>query len=230
MNSRDGYQHARYLLEKEYGDNYRISMRYVDKLLTWPKLEHEEPYGFKRLSVYLTKCCCAMESINDMSVLNHTPNLQAIVRLLPEDLQQEWREYIHEIRMNNKPVLFRDLSEFIERISDRVNHPVFGTNALKQVQVHEQSPSSEQCHTVRIEEFNQAICPLCQRPHDIEQCEDFTSKDLEQRRAFLRENCRCFSCYGVNHISRNCITKRTCRKCGKPHPTAMHNDNFRINK
>ena len=40
----------------------------------------------------------------------------------------------------------------------------------------------------------------------------------------------CFACYGSNHISRGCTKKKTCRKCGKRHPTALHIDGFKLNK
>ena len=36
----------------------------------------------------------------------------------------------------------------------------------------------------------------------------------------------CFGCYGSNHISKGCMKKRTCIKCGKQHPSAMHIENF----
>jgi hypothetical protein len=230
MNSSDAYKHARFLLEKEYGDGYRIANRYVSKLLSWPQINDEDPQGMKRLSIYLTKCLCAMESISDMTVLNHTPNLQSIVRLLSEDLQQEWREHVHELLKDNKEVLFRELSNFIELVSDRMNHPVYGIDAMKQVTGRTSVSPSELCNTVCMNEVSQTKCPICQRIHDIEECTEFTRLNVEQKRTFLREKHMCYSCYGPNHTSKGCTSKRTCHKCGKPHPTAMHSNNFRLNK
>ena len=233
MKAKDGYRKARCLLEKEYGDQYKISIGYVNRLLSWPKLKDEDPQGLKQLSVYLTKCLYAMESIHDMSILNHTPHLQCIVRILPDDLQQEWRDHVYELRKDNQHVSFKELAYFIEQLSDRYNHPAFGPDALNRVNERTTLSTSVQCHNLCIREIPKTTCPLCQRMHDnddIEECDEFRKKDIEQKRAFLRQTFRCFSCYGSNHVSRNCLNKRTCQKCQKPHPTSMHDDKFRLNK
>ncbi|KAK2144177.1 hypothetical protein LSH36_780g02063 [Paralvinella palmiformis] len=49
---------------------------------------------------------------------------------------------------------------------------------------------------------------------------------MDDKRAFLMEKCMCFGCYGSNHISKGCMKKRTCIKCGKRHPSAMHIEDF----
>ena len=40
----------------------------------------------------------------------------------------------------------------------------------------------------------------------------------------------CFSCYGQNHIARGCLQKKTCKSCGKKHPTALHIPDFQFKK
>jgi hypothetical protein len=153
MDSNDGYKHARYLLEKEYGDHYKIAIGYLDKLRYWPKLKNEDPHGMKRLSIYMTKCLCVMSSIKDRSILDHTPTLQCIVGLLPDELQQEWRDHVHELRKDNKNVAFRELSEFIERIAESLNHPIYGPEALQRVQgLGNHTPSSEPCQDLHVQE------------------------------------------------------------------------------
>ena len=75
----NGYHEARKLLEKEYGDPFKISTAYINKVLTWPIIKQEDSLGLKRLALFLVKCESAMSSIFHMSVLNHAPNMQAIV-------------------------------------------------------------------------------------------------------------------------------------------------------
>ena len=36
----------------------------------------------------------------------------------------------------------------------------------------------------------------------------------------------CFSCYGNNHVSKGCLQKRKCTKCGRRHPSALHDVRF----
>ncbi len=40
----------------------------------------------------------------------------------------------------------------------------------------------------------------------------------------------CYACYGFNHTAKSCLRKRSCRKCNKRYPTALHVDNFIPNK
>lgn len=230
MGPHEGYRHARHLLDKEYGDTYKISTAFVNRLLTWPVISMDDPQAFRRLSIYLTKCLCAMESLSYMSVLNHIPHLQSIVRILPEEIQQEWRENVAELRRNGQDCQFKELVTFIESVAERVNDPVYGIDAMK----------STPCGTdVRCEEVRsfctqtspQKRCSLCATDrHTTDECAEFASKTLEEKREHLRRNRMCFSCLGVNHISRDCNNKLKCRSCGKPHPTSMHDANFKLVK
>ena len=37
----------------------------------------------------------------------------------------------------------------------------------------------------------------------------------------------CFACYGHDRLSKGCMKKRTCPTCGRKHPTALHDDNYK---
>ena len=85
-----GYEAARDLLKKEYGDPYKVSTAYVSKLLAWPAVKSDE--SLKHFSLFLTKCSYAMKNLSHMEVLHHTPNMQGIVQKLPDYLQNKWRD------------------------------------------------------------------------------------------------------------------------------------------
>ncbi|XP_046557263.1 uncharacterized protein LOC124266512 [Haliotis rubra] len=71
-------------------------------------------------------------------------------------------------------------------------------------------------------------CHFCWKAHDIDDCEAFKQKTLNDKRTYLREKHMCYGCYGYNHAVKGCLRKRICRKCGKRHPTALHDDNFQM--
>jgi hypothetical protein len=73
--------------------------------------------------------------------------------------------------------------------------------------------------------LNKRQCYFCQKQHDLDDCPDFKKKTVDERRAFIMEQKMYFACYGYNHTSKGCLRKRTCKLCGKKHPTAMHVDN-----
>ena len=82
MSPDEGYSEARRLLRKEYGDPYKISTSYLNKILQWSPVRFDDSQGLKRLSIFLKKCTIAMKSISYMSVLDHAPNMQAVSREL----------------------------------------------------------------------------------------------------------------------------------------------------
>ena len=88
----EGYPEARKLLEKEYGEPYKVSNAFMQKLSSWPVIKYDDGPALKRFSFFLVKCNNAMKTIAHMTVLNHPPNMQSIVQKLPNNLQTKWRE------------------------------------------------------------------------------------------------------------------------------------------
>lgn len=76
MDSSEGYKEAKRLLEKEYGDPFKISMAYVDKALSWPPIQWDDAQSLKHFSFFLMKCKNAMTSVSHMTELNHPNNMQ----------------------------------------------------------------------------------------------------------------------------------------------------------
>ena len=52
MSPDEGYPEARRLLQKEYGDPYKISTSYLNKILQWSPVRFDGSQGLKRLSIF----------------------------------------------------------------------------------------------------------------------------------------------------------------------------------
>ena len=83
MSHEGGYHEARKLLDKEYVDPDKVAMAYVTKVLQWPSLKADDAMSLKHLSFFLRKCRSAIDGVKYLSVLNHSPNMQALVQKLP---------------------------------------------------------------------------------------------------------------------------------------------------
>ena len=83
----EGYKEARRLLQKEYGDLYKVSTAYIKKLTEWPFLKYDDRPALKSFYIFLSKCNCAMKTISHLAVLNNPPNMPAVVQKLPFGLQ-----------------------------------------------------------------------------------------------------------------------------------------------
>lgn len=239
-----GYKEAWRLLEKEYGDAYLVSVAYLQKLLRWSDVKFDDCVGLKRLAAFLNKCNNAMRSYSDLSVLDHLPNMQTIVQKLPPYLQNKWRDNVMKLRsQGHSQTGFADLLKFVEQASDAANDPVYGRDALRGGRptaggFHASNERSNNKINTAVNSFSTNTesqddgtsagwpCPVCSSFHDIETCDIFRGKNLEDRRAFVQQNNLCFACYGKFHLARFCRSRRTCSKCNRAHPTLLHDDNF----
>jgi hypothetical protein len=134
LDPNEGYDEARKLLEEEYGDPYKISIAYTNRVLKWPNVKYDDAISLKHLSLLLKQCKNAMRTIEYMEVLNHAPNLQAIIQKLPSYLQSKWRERVVRIKKREqRNARFSDIVEFIENAAETSNDPIYSNEALNKL-------------------------------------------------------------------------------------------------
>ena len=198
-----------------------------------------------------------MKNISYLEVLNHAPNMETVIQKLPSYLQAKWRDHVLNIKKAQRLPKFTDIVEFVERAAEASNDPVFSKEALHKVEDRTKSSKPQSDNKGKPTYFKQKTgnfaasvnepaksqdragsskqtpakqCPLCSKEHELDDCKNFAAKSLEERKKFLAEKSLCFACFGVNHRSKACKKKKTCSKCGKPYPTAMHIDDFKTIK
>ena len=67
-------------------------------------------------------------------------------------------------------------------------------------------------------------CFMCNENHHINNCPKFLKESLEGRRKYASSNKLCYGCLNPNHLAKECIYKKRCKVCSKPHPTSLHDD------
>jgi transposase InsO family protein len=233
-----GYMEARRLLQKEYGDPYKMGMVYLKKVQEWPNIKAGDSEGLKKFSMFLCKCQTAQKTIDYLNMLNFPPNMLCIVNKLPLYLQNKWRDQASRARMDRQEILcFADLVSFVVNAAESANDPVYGMTTPvvhkgKTVvdfdQVKRQSKvKSTGSFNVAVSTSDNSYCPLCSNSHALRDCSKFNSKSIDDKVTFIREKRLCFGCLGTNHVSKGCRQRDKCSKCGKRHPTALHNDDFK---
>ena len=226
---KDGYQEAMSMLKKEYGDPYKVATEYVNKVLQWKTISKDDSRGLKDLSLFLSECNVAMKTFSYMDVLNHIPNMQAIVSKLPMYLQNKWSETAVKIRDKHGKVEFENLSKFVQNAASVASDPAFGHQALKSkrdkptnssfaIQSEEKELTTTGTYKIK--------CRMCMDAHDIEDCPQFTALSLKEKKKFMMEKGLCFGCFGYKHLVKGCNNRRWCKTCNKRHPTSLHDDDF----
>ncbi len=131
MDGTEGYKEAMRLLHKTYGDPYKVATAYVEKVLKWSEIKRNDAKGLAQLSMFLIECNVAMRTLSYMDVLDHIPNIQAIILKLPDYLQNKWVEYARNIRHKSGKVKFGDVVKFVDDAAEIANDPAFSKQAMR---------------------------------------------------------------------------------------------------
>ena len=228
MDPDNGYTEARRLIDEKYGDPYNIFNAFIKKMTEWPTLKPGDDNGLNRFSTFLTQCCSAMKSLSYLNILDHPHSLQTLVKKLPFHFQDRWRRVASKARVGQRNMpSFDSFANFFKDEANVATDPIFSREALR---IQSSDRANTKCkHTnykVRSNASKVESCILCKGGHDLDDCEEYLKRSIDERRKFLAEKQLCYSCYMPGHRSRGCSQKRTCKTCSHCHPTGLHVKNF----
>ena len=162
----------------------------------------------------------------------------------------KWRQSAQKVEQEKGRYIFEDLVEFAQEASADANHPVFSFDALSSIRKGlekdtSQKPSTKQIHPnpdrrrARSEALatnsndarkpnrsqsapEERKCSLCAGSHDLERCNEFLQKSVDEREHVCKQRGVCFSCLPRGHRVRECQRKGQCNVCEKMHATLLH--------
>ena len=146
----------------------------------------------------------------------------------------EWCRHAHEVRTKScSNVSFSEFVQFVKGESDLANYPVFSPDALKRERKSHETTKGYKGKTrseadsfatgTAREQAQTTKCPLCEKTHTLDSCQEFKQKNLGDRKEFIKSKGLCFGCLKSGHLSVTCQSRITCEECGKHHPTMLHN-------
>ena len=224
---KDGYQYAKSLLTKKYGDPHRIMIAYKKQLDNWESVKLGDSSAFGKFHSFLLKCGSVIEG-KLWNSFDTADNLCIIASKLPPPCQDKWNRRVIDIRSRfEREPSFKDLLSFVENEMIVASDPLFSKEALKERFPPDSKISSSGFKPRKFYRGERGpksflLCVSCNVKHDIEACPIFRSKTLEEKSKFLMKERLCYGCLGKGHISANCRNRRTCTVCNKRHPTSLH--------
>ena len=245
-----GYKEARKLLAQRFGNPFRVAEAYKAKLRNWPQIVEGDSSSLQDFSDFLARCEGAMQSMKYMEELNSTRLLQEISKKLPLKSGSRWCRQAHDVlKKTERTVSFHDLVEFVREEADLANDPVFSPEALKGdrdkvpdrsrvkrsqgansfVSFSSRTPPSESRGRSNAEQKpkQQSSCIFCGGNHLPHKCGELSRKSIDERLALVRSKGLCFGCLKRGHQSKNCRARLNCEKCGKQHPTPLHDPTYK---
>ena len=244
MNSEDGYKEARELLAKRFGDPFHVAQAYKTRLKKWPQVSEGDGLGMQEFSDYLIRCRDSMKTMRCLEELNSTETLLYISSKLPSYSGVRWCRHAFELRKRTEgSVTFSDLVDFIKCEADIAMDPAFSPHALAKERMrgagrstaHKGYPpryntranalSTSSSVKARPSSATQGHkCLSCSGHHSLEDYPEFKKLSLKDRLHFVRTSSLCFGCLNKGHMSRACKNRMACKRCGKQHPTTLHQD------
>jgi len=68
------------------------------------------------------------------------------------------------------------------------------------------------------------LCYACHEDHEINECPQFSSWEMNDKKELIMKYGLCFACFEKRHTKKNCMRKISCLKCQKNHSTLFHLD------
>ena len=123
----EGYEEARRLLKRKFGDEYRIASAYESKALGWPPIKPEDGPALSKFAIFLSSCRNALASSRYASKFDQPGNIQKLIFKLPFSMRERWRRCVDDImEWQLRPVRFSDLVAFVDQEARIATNPVFG--------------------------------------------------------------------------------------------------------
>lgn len=240
-NSASSYTEARKLLKERFGNAFEVSRAFRAKLAKWPKITPKDSTALRKYSDYLTQCLSAMNSVPELRILDDNQENERMTSKLPEWMRLRWGRVVADCKRNRHEYpKFQRFVEFVREEAEIMSEPILQYGASSQPeQQREQSKAktvrSYHSHTANTDEekghqtnTNRAIiCIYCNKSnHVTTECRYLANATEEEKTRFVKEHRLCYACLKPNHRSKECRKRSRCKKCQKPHPTALHKEQW----
>ena len=111
-----GHRKEKQILKENFGNQYKISCAYLEKVLSWTQVKTEDPKMLQDYAMFLRSCCNTMEEMDYMQELDTISNMRSIALKLPFKLKEKWRDKAYELQeQHQRRVRILDLVSFIEK-------------------------------------------------------------------------------------------------------------------
>lgn len=223
------YSEARRQLQENYGDEFKISHKYLEKLEQWPDIPAEDEHAMEDFNVFISTCLNLSKKFDYFSQLNSLKELKLLTLKLPWGLRKSFRAEAARKRASGSPINFETFVKFVGEQTDLLKLPELGD--IRDTPSYKRKPqkiiTNDKNHAFSTSfRAVDAACYCCGKTnHTTDNCIFFKKKTRLEKEDFIKTKNLCFGCLAsTDHHSRDCKNRLECRECHKSHPTSLHND------
>ena len=229
----NGLKEAKRLLHISYGDPCILSSSYQDRLEAWRPIQSGERHHLRSFAMALTDTANALHASPYANELDTNTFIRKLVSKLIPSYQEKWKVQVTRLLegLNPRKATFKDLEEFVNRLSREQNNP----------QTCKLGYTSKESHTTQLNmhytksqegtvlqegfTFSEQLCPCCSsNGHGLQKCQKLIAMSQEERFHFIKKLSVCFGCLKPGHMSKQCRFRLKCKICNKNHPTILHRE------
>ena len=235
------YLAARKLLEERYGDPCTIANAFRDKLENWPNVPARDGLALRKLSDFLRQCVLAMSTNSGLNILNDERENKRILLKLPDWFNSRWVRTVNDWReRKGQYPPFIEFAQCVAKEAKIACDPSASLQALTKApksgnQAYKPDKNPKVQGRTLVTGAAEATftsaqpklpwCALCRKNiHNLDDCKAFLDKNYDERRQIVIQKGLCFGCLRKGHLTNDCRSRRTCKSCGKKHPSSLHTD------
>ena len=211
-------------LQQRYDQPKKIYRTYVHETF-----EHSTPHTRRGLYALSTRL---QDAMNGLTLYGGTDAGSVMVAAAEKGLNKktmlEWSAHTAKEKLVPTMKVFREflIMKAEELDEEDVFHkpPSAPSRPHNAVPPRTYNPGRKAPHpTVLYTRESSSGCKLCSDIyHVLFQCPDFKGLTVEQRQTTAQRLKVCTNCLGSDHQTRSCLSKRSCRTCGRKHHTLLH--------
>ena len=175
-----------------------------------------------------------LQDLNQAHELDHSNNIRTVISKLPYRLRDKWRNKADYLMEDGEVIKFSHVVDFVEVQARIATNPVYGNLSPEREKKFTGKPkktarsfaTSTSTETQQNQKSHEKFCEHCKgKNHDIDSCFKLAKLTTEEILKHLKELGVCFGCLKKGkHHRKDCNKKLTCKKCGRYHPTILHQD------
>ncbi|XP_077971754.1 uncharacterized protein LOC144425871 [Styela clava] len=237
--SEEGYNLARNILHRNYGQTHLIIDAHLNLLCEGPAIKVNDIEAWDKLLTQARSTFITFSQFGIRANLDDLTVLRKIVKRFPSQHLWKFANLANDRYNAGDLVNFDTLLSFMESVSN-VNRSGFGKLAResqrkKKVDDLGGTRSNRKVSSFLISEENSSKdipkrkshelkCTMCDGSHRLWNCAKFKEKEVSFRHRFVRQKNICFNCLIPGHWTSRCQSKIHCRVegCDLKHHTLLH--------
>ena len=243
----EGYLKAKRLLAERFGDVFKVSNSWMEKVSNGPIIKPGDREALQELADDLGSCAMTLKATGRLAQINNEDRLVKILGRCPGFVKSRWQSHVQDIRTKGREPNIEDVQRLAKTIALEKNDPVYGklmdgegkdsaatTKTGRRMGQATIRPTSQrnmnfsvQTNGENIKQIGEHVkCYYCEKNHKVDSCEEFKKLNGEEKFKVIRAKKLCDNCLSSFHYAAGCRRKHACEVPGceikRKHMTSVH--------